>query len=169
MKTELKGRVELNENEIKDASLEYVVKNKKLSDALDKWLMSRYGYVTDRVRYHEDKGAVRQAVVEVKTVDKGITKFSDDPKKHRENDGGFTRKNLGIFKFLKEHFEQAAEKKERVIKFDDLFATVKLEFKSIDKDRLAMYLHDKRMLPNIKFYKRDGNVLINEVKESKGA
>jgi len=168
MKTELTGRVELTESEIKDAALAHVLNNKKLSDAIDKYLSSRHNYSTVRVRYHEDKGAVRQAVVDVKTHDKGITKFSDDQKKLRENDGGFRRENLGIFKFLKELFGEAAEKKERVIRFEDLYATVKLEYKKMEKDRLAMYLHDKRMLPNIKFYKRDGNIIINDVEEKQG-
>lgn len=156
------GRVELGSDDLKQLALEYVSSTKKLPEAIDKWLSSKHNLKSVRVRYNSDNGAVRQAVVDVsrQIKDKGITSFSDDPSTKRKNKGGFKRRNLGLFSYLKDYFKDEKAKGNKELTFDEVLNNVHFKYVDLERERLAMYLHDKRMLPNVRYSKKEGKVKI---------
>lgn len=158
----IKGRVELGSDDLRNAALEYVTSNKKINEAVDQWLDKTHKLKAVRVRYNSDNGAVRQAVVDVsrQIKDKGVTAFSDDAKGTRNNKGGFKRKNLGLNAWLKDYFKEEKSKGNKEIPFEKLLNDVHFKFIDLERDRLSMYLHDKRMLPNIRYKKAEGIVKI---------
>lgn len=165
MKQELtiQGRVELTHKEVAEAVIDFVSKEeKKLTKAIDAWLATKHNLQSTRVRY-SGTGSDIQVVVDVKQKmgEPGtVIKFSDDPKEKRDSKGGFQRRNVGIFKYIQEYFGDEKKKGKKELSFDDVFSMVKFAFPTMDEQRLAVYLHDKRMLPNVNFSKKDNRVQI---------
>ena len=84
--------------------------------------------------------------------------------KKRKTKGGFKRKNVGIFQYFKEYFADERKKngnKMTTLKFTDVYDHMK-DLYEVDEERLATYLHDKRMLKGIivKFSKKNNEIVI---------
>jgi hypothetical protein len=163
MKQELitSGRVELTREEVVEAVMGYADKNKKLTSAIDAWLSTKHNLSSVRIRYHKDTGGISRAVADVKQkVNTGtVTKFADDPKATRKNGGGFSRKNTGIFKFLKDYLDTERARGVHKVTLKDVKEIVMSNFPHMTDNYLSIYLHDRRMLPDIKKVDREGGVI----------
>jgi len=160
MKKELvtTGRVELTREEVTEAAVAYVDRNKKLTSAIDHWLATKHNLASVRVRYTKDNGGISKAVADVKMkqVQGAVTKFADDPKAKRTNGGGFTRKNTGIFKFLQDYFDTELARGVHQVTLKDVKELVFANFPAMTDNYLSIYLHDRRLLPGIKMDKAKG-------------
>lgn len=148
----IKGRVELSKAEVGEAAVSYLSTEKKLSKAIDQYLAA-HGLASTRVRYAPATGEA-VADIERKVSDK-VTHFSDDLSPLRSNNGGYVRRNMGIFDYLRAYLADESKAGKKKITLDEVYQTVRFKFPSMERKRLAMYLQDKRMLPNIKYAKQE--------------
>ncbi len=153
----IKGRVELGSPEIAQAALLYVTKNKKMTAAIDTWLAIKHHLTSTRIRYSNNGVDINRAVADVqqKVAHGTVTKFSDDSKVTREGSKGFSRKNIGIFKFLQSYFDTERKRAVYQVTYSDLLALVTKEYPAMNDSYLSTYLHDKRMLRGVRFSKSD--------------
>jgi len=155
-KLTVQGRVELTTQEITEAIVDFVSTEKKIVQAIEAWLLSKHDLTSVRVRYSKNENGISSAVAEIQGVisDGGdVTKFNDDPKVKRHQPSGFIRRNIGVFKFIREYLADETKKGKKKISFDEMNEQVKFSFPNMSDEKLNVYLYDKRMLPNVKFNK----------------
>jgi hypothetical protein len=125
MKTELKtmGTVTLNRDDL----------TKLISD----YLKTSNHLATRKITF------VKETVIaEVETEEKEKTVFKKGAKL-----------NKGLFPKLREYFKYEQQRKHANVKFTELWEVVRTEFPHMSEERLQMYLHDKRQLPDISYDK----------------
>lgn len=73
---------------------------------------------------------------------------------------GHKKHNKGIFKNLREYFEDERKKKRKEIPFDEVLKDMQFFFPKLDARKLQIYLHDKRQLKNIDYTAKRGTVIL---------
>lgn len=141
----LSGKIEMSRHEVTHALNDYLMKDRNLHVRKAIFLMGN--------------GTINGVVLEVQqeiAKDEGIHVFPDAKvKEERENKGGFIRNNIGIFKYLRELFEDEKKKGTKKITFADVYDNVKFSFPKMTEKLLGLYLFDSRQLPKIKFKNKE--------------
>lgn len=150
----LTGRVRLSRKEISTAINEWLGKTKKLQS-------KRFVYEIDE---NKMKGVVVDVYQELGTDDVpeigGKLETKKEPQK-RNARAGFTRKNVGIFRHLRELFDEQKKEGNLTMDFETIFEDVKNHFPTMNRTKLNVYLHDRRQLPNIKYSSKAKEVNLN--------
>ncbi len=137
----LSGKVQVSRQEITQALNEWLLRNKKLK-------VSRAIYVTK-------DNTVDSAVLEVRqelAVDRTIPEFSlPKEEKKRNMPKGWSRRNTGVFNTIREYIKEYKEKKLKSITLDELLSDVQAFQPYMTRNRLSIYIRDKRQLPGIKY------------------
>lgn len=158
MKTALKvtGRVELARAEITQAIFDF---------------LKTKGYKGSKIVYLPSDDKFQGAVVEVI----GCTSFDEVPEfgkviKTRNQPSGRLRRNIGIYDTMRELLNEAFKERKSGepkahVDFKELLENVKYFHPEMSKEKLYVYLYDKRQLPNISWSPKDGYVVVRgEVK-----
>ncbi len=152
------GRVELSREEVTIAIFEWLKRNHPYKPTKVVYLPSTEKFV----------GCVIEVTQEEAEQSFDIPKFGKEPKKERENDGGFTRRNIGVFDTIRSILNDAFKGKEKdqahaIVKFEDILKEVIFQHPGMDKQKMGVYLHDKRQLPNTDFSGRMGVITIKGI------
>lgn len=154
MKTEFKvNKAQLTTEEVGKVILEFKEEG-NVTKAIARWFKEKYGWKTGKLFYPKDgSNTVIVEVVDGQVKDGDIPSFTPIKEKvEKENPAvGFTRKNRGVFKFLREYFTAERKSGARTITFVEIFKVLKEEFPDITDEKVNIYLQDKRQLPMITY------------------
>lgn len=76
---------------------------------------------------------------------------------------GHKKTNKGIFKNLREYFDDERKKKRKEIPFEEVLKDMQFFYPKLDARKLQIYLHDKRQLKNIDYKAKRGTVILKGV------
>lgn len=151
------GRVELSREEVTQAVFE--------------WLKKHHPYKPTKAVYLPSNERFEGVVIEVtqseEVQDTTIQKFGKDPKKERLNEGGFTRRNIGVYDtirdLLNDAYKAKGDQQYAVVKFDQISKDVIDLHPGMDTQKMGVYLHDKRQLPNTEFSGKMGIITVRGI------
>lgn len=123
------GTVELDRSEITQAIKEFLTKE---------------GLTLNKAIYKVEGTSLAAVKVDVSRKEGEQKQLLINPKKG-------AKLNLGIFPSLKKFFDYERSKKNKYVKFEELFKLVKAEFPYMDENKLRIYIRDQRQLPGIKY------------------
>lgn len=140
---------------------------KELGMAVNDWLKSK-NLKTKRLIYEIDKNALQGVVVDVyqdvkkgNVPDIGSKLEPETEEKERQTSSGWKRKNTGVFKYLRELFDDEKKKGTKAMAFADVYENVKFSFPAMNKKKLDVYLHDRRQLPGVKYSSKAKEINLN--------
>lgn len=153
----LSGKVKLTRKELSMAVHDYLknqnlnLKSKRLIYDVDGKKNVLNGVVID----------VYQEIESDDIPDIGGKMIEPKESKQRNVKPGWKRKNVGIFKHLRELFDQQKKTGNKAMDFTTVFEDVKANFPTMNKKRLDVYLHDRRQLPGIKYSSKLKEINLN--------
>lgn len=142
------GRIELTKEEI--------------TLALREWLKTKHNYNLNKAVYTTEGNDITKAVFEVNGVveDESVSRFGEAPVPkepvERQMPSGWSRKNIGVFRVIKDIIKEARAKGEKEMDYETMFKEVTFMRPLITNEKLKVYLHDKRQLKGVTFSSKTG-------------
>ncbi len=136
------GRVELTRQEVSQAIFEY--------------LEAHHNIKSRSIVYTPIEDTFSGAICEIsESIDDGAHEF---PKLHqkqtRDSSKGHTRPNTGLTVNIKELIDDARRRGVQQLTTNIIFRELREDFPQLTKERLKMYLHDKRQFKDTKYSSR---------------
>ncbi len=131
------------------------VSRQEITQALNEWLLRTKKLKVNRAIYVTRDNTVDSAVLEVRqelAVDRTIPEFSlPKEEKTRNMSKGWTRRNVGVFQTIREFIQEYKDKKLKSVTLEELLKDVQYFQPHMTRNRLSIYIRDKRQLPGINY------------------
>ena len=130
----LTGSVKLTRQDVTKAINEFLAKQKGM-DAKKVIYQDGYNEVICKVEKHIGEAS--------------IPEFKDEKQKEKRNSSsGWTKKNKGIFRYMKDYFE---DHKGNKLTFSTAYDDLKFHFPELQEKQLKTYLYNKKQFPSVRF------------------
>ena len=141
------GEVELSQDEVKDALLNYAKRDRKfLHNALVPYMEGFYGYSIKKLATStiNNELIVKLEVSSSKSDLKSTLFHTEKEPGVRNMPSGFIRKNVGFYKELREYLLEERKKGHKEVTFDKAHKDMMFTFPSLDEKKFLIYCLDKR-------------------------
>lgn len=154
MKTDLQvsGRAELTHDDVTKAIIEY--------------LANHFNYKVDKVIYPNQ---VITAIAEISgttTPREAVPCFEVKEKQQRDSVYGRIIENVGVYdtirSILNDHFIKN-DRKETLVQYKDLREDVLFFHPKMNDEKLRVYLHDRRQLPNVEWSMKNNHIVVRSI------
>ena len=132
----------------------YLLKHRtEVTKAVTNFMAKEHALKTDKVIYQNGK-----VLVEARTIGQPVA--AKETVRERVAPEGHSKKNKGIFEYLREYLDDERKKKNKELDFKVVYEDAKFFYPKLTPRLLQIYLHDKRQLKGIDFSAKRGTVIL---------